>query len=81
LRYPLDSSIKTLTEIPYTIAYVIRKRQQVDNLMDLDKEKRPSDSMIWDGTTEELESFLERILSGKEQTQVELVFNEFEIEK
>jgi hypothetical protein len=81
LRYPLDNSIKALTEIPYTIAYIIRKRQQVDNLMELDKSKRPSDDMIWNGTSEELESFLERVISGKENPQIDIVFNEFEIEK
>jgi hypothetical protein len=81
LRYPLDNSIKALTEIPYTIAYIIRKRQQVDNLMELDKNKRPSDDMIWNGTSEELESFLERVISGKENPQIDIVFNEFEVEK
>lgn len=81
MRYPLDIKIKSLQDIPYTISYVIRKRQQVDNLSELPKDKKPDDEMIWDGAPEELESWLERVLSGKESKEIELNFTEFEIER
>lgn len=81
MHVPLDFSISTLIEIPYTIAFVIRKRMQVDSLLELPKDKRPSEEMIWDGTPEELESFLDRIFKGKENSQVVLEISDSEIER
>jgi len=63
LQIPLDKRVKTLPDLPYTISYVIRKRQQIDNFSELSKDDRPSDELIWDGTTEELEDFIEEISS------------------
>lgn len=80
MRYPLDTRIKTLPEVPYTISYVIRKRQQLDGIYEMPKEKRPSDELIWDGSPEELEKWFDRLLKGKEKTTADLVFSEFEIE-
>ena len=70
LRIPLDLKVKELPDIPYTISYVIKKKQQIDNLMELPKDKRPSDEMIWDGTPEELESWIDRVFHKKEQTEI-----------
>jgi hypothetical protein len=80
LREPLDTKLKQLPDIPYTISFVIRKRIQVDNFNELPKDKRPSDKMIWDGSPEEIESWLDRVFKGKEQTNSEIVFSESEIE-
>lgn len=81
MRYPLDKNIQTLQDIPYTISYIIRKRQQIDSLMELEDSKRPSDEMIYDGTSEELDNWLKRVISGKESSTVDLVFSEFEVER
>lgn len=81
MRYPLDNRIKTLQDIPYTISYIIRKRQQVDSLSELTKDKRPDDELIWDGSSEELDQWLERVFSGTTEKNVELNFAEYEIER
>jgi hypothetical protein len=80
LHIPLDAKVGVLSDVPYTISFVIRKRMQLDNLNELGKDKRPDDFLIFDGTSEELEKWLDRVLSGKEQTQFILEFNEDEIE-
>jgi len=53
---------------------------QIDNLNELPKEKRPTDEMIFEGSPEELDSWLERVLSGKEQDQFYLNIRDEEIE-
>ena len=79
MRIPLDRSIEYLKDIPHTISFVIRKRQQIDNLLELPKDKRPPDSMIWDGTSEELEDWVDRVFDhNKGSNEVELVVNETE---
>jgi hypothetical protein len=80
LHIPLDAKVNVLSDIPYTISFVIRKRMQLDNLNELGKDKRPDDFLIFDGTSEELEKWLDRVLSGKEQTQFIFEFNEDEME-
>lgn len=66
MQVPLDPKIKELAEIPYTISFIIRKRQQVDNLNELSKDKRPPESIIWDGTPEEMEEWLEKVFETKQ---------------
>lgn len=61
LRIPIDTKIEELTDIPYTISFVIRKRQQIDNLNELPKEKRPPDKMIWDGDSDQISDWLDRV--------------------
>lgn len=78
MHIPLDRNIENLPDVPYTISFVIRKRQQVDNLNELGKDKRPDEELIWDGTSEELDAFLDRVLSGKEQKEVDLVIDSIE---
>jgi hypothetical protein len=80
LQIPLDPKIKELADIPYTISFIIRKRQQIDNLNELSKEKRPPEEMIWDGTPEELEDWLERVFNNKIQDKVDFKIKPNEIE-
>lgn len=57
--------------------------QQIDNLNELPKEKRPPDSIIWDGTSEELDDWLDRVLGDpkkRPQTNVQLVIKDNEVE-
>ena len=51
-------------DVPYTISYVIRKRQQVDSYSELPKEKRPPESMIWEGTPEEIDDWFDAVFSS-----------------
>jgi len=78
LRIPLDASISTLSDLPYTISYVIRKRQQIDNLNELPKEKRPPESMIWYGTSEDIDDWLERVFNKKQKQTTELIISAVE---
>jgi hypothetical protein len=66
LQIPLDNKITTLTELPYTISYVIRKRLQVSSLHEMPKDKRPPEMTIWDGTSEEIEEWIDRVYGTKE---------------
>ena len=76
LQIPLDPKIKELADLPYTISFIIRKRQQIDNLNELDKKRRPPESIIWDGTPEELEKWLDDVLDPKKKGgHDEITFN------
>lgn len=61
LRIPIDARIIELPDIPYTISYVIRKRQQLDNLNELPRDKRPPEKLIWDGTSDDIDEWIERV--------------------
>lgn len=50
------------------MSFVIRKRHQVDSLMELSKEKRPPDSILWWGTPEELEEWLDKVFDHRTKT-------------
>jgi len=76
LQIPLDFSIQTLIDLPYTISYVIRKRIQVSNLQEIPKDKRPPDLMIWDKPNEDIDEWLELVYDRKEKS----ASNEFQIE-
>lgn len=78
LHVPLDTRIVCLPDTPHTVSYVIRKRQQIDNLSELPKEKRPPDSIIWDGTTEDLDDWLDRVFNKNEKQSVDLLITEIE---
>jgi len=80
LKIPLDNTIKEIEDIPHTVSFVVRKRQQIDNLNDLPEEKRPPELLLWDGTPEELDKWLNEVLSGKKESKVELMIKESEIE-
>jgi hypothetical protein len=57
--------------MPYTLSYVCRKLTQQDNLYELSKDKRPNDRQIWDDTSEDLEEWLDEVISGKIQKDIE----------
>ena len=75
---PLDTSITNIVDIPHTISFVIRKRQQIDNLMELPKEKRPDEFLIWEGSSDDLEEWIERVFNTKEKHTTELILADVE---
>lgn len=81
LQIPLDKKLTRLNEVPYTISYVIRKRQQIDSFNELPKEKRPDDRLIWDGTSEQLDDWFDRVFSrNHKDSDEEISINIDEIE-
>ena len=72
MQVPLDLKLKSLPDIPYTISYVIRKRQQVDSYRELPSTHQPPDYMIWDSTTEELDEFFDKVMHKKEDRTIKL---------
>lgn len=81
---PLDNHIASLTDIPYTISYVIRKRLQIDNLNELPEDKRPTDYIMWHSNPDILENWLDKVMDrkGKKQDDENAVLevDTFEIE-
>ncbi len=49
---------------------MIRKRQQIDNLSELPKDKQPTNEILWDGTSEDLEEWIDKVLDHKHTTTV-----------
>lgn len=78
LTAPLDLSIKKLNQIPYTISFVIRKRQQIDGFNELPKEKRPPEKMAWDGSQDDLDEWFDKVFDTKEDNGI--IISESEIE-
>lgn len=65
--------------MPYTIAYVVKKRQQIDSFNELPKDKRPTDDLIWDGTPEEIDDWLDRVFDKKNKpSKINLDLSEVE---
>jgi hypothetical protein len=50
----------------------------VDNLNELEKEKRPPDEMLWNGTSEDLNEWLETIFKQKSDDGIRLTAREIE---
>ncbi len=73
-------SLEDVARLPYTISYVIRKLIQVSSFNELPKEKRPPDSIVWWGTAEEIDSWIERVFDYKKFTPNEIVIREDEVE-
>ena len=70
---PLHTALPPADELPWTIAWVIRKRAQIDSFLELPKEKRPPDDMIWYGTQDDIDHWFDRVFKkgdkpGKEAT-------------
>lgn len=80
LQLPIHESLKTVNDLPYTISFAIRKRIQVDNMYELPKDKRPPDSILWDGTSDELEEWLDRVLDRNKSKEdgVPILISEIE---
>jgi len=68
LQIPLDKNVDFITDIPYTLSFVIRKRVQIDSLNEMPKDKRPPELMIWDGTSDEIESWIDKVYDRKDNT-------------
>lgn len=58
----------------------MRKLIQIDNLNELPKEKRPPDKIIWDGTSEDLDDWLNKVLKTREKPEITALISEDEIE-
>jgi hypothetical protein len=78
LKIPLDTKIKNIVDIPYTISFVIRKRLQIDSLSELGSDKQPPQMLLWDSSSEELDKWLKDVLSNKKQSKTELVIDSIE---
>jgi hypothetical protein len=78
LQIPIDKRIAELESVPYTISYVIRKRLQIDNLSELPKEKRPPDELIWDGYSEELDEWIERVVYNNKPDGMDIIISDIE---
>jgi len=50
----------------------------VDNLNELEKEKRPPDEMLWNGTSEDLDEWLEKVFQRNSNDGIKLVVKEIE---
>jgi hypothetical protein len=51
--------------MPWVYSFIIRKRQQVDSFNDMPKEKRPPERLIWHGTSDDLEKWIETVYPSK----------------
>ncbi len=60
---------ETPIDLPWTMSFVVKKRQQVDSLSELPKDKRPPELIIWWGTSEELEVWVDKVFDRKEPEQ------------
>lgn len=52
---------------------------QIDNLNELEKSKRPPEMMIWDGTGDEIENWLDKVFGRKPDDKIELIISDSEI--
>lgn len=55
--------------MPYTISYVIRKRSQIDSFRELPKEKRPTEKMIWEGSSKEIDEWFDKVFDRKNKNK------------
>ena len=64
--------------MPHTISFVIRKRQQIDSLSELPKDKKPPDDLIWDGTPEDLDEWIDRVFDKNYKSITEIKLTDVE---
>ncbi len=71
LGIPLRKDLPEPADMPWSIAYCIRKREQVNSYSELPKDKRPPEIMIWWGTQEDIDNWFDRVFSkgGKNKPQ------------
>ena len=50
----------------------------MDNINELPEEKRPPELMIWDGTVDELNDWIDNTLSGKQKSTADVVIENVE---
>lgn len=53
---------------------------QIDNYNELPADKQPVDSLIWNGSPEDLENWLDKVLHDKKPDKAEFVISDREIE-
>jgi hypothetical protein len=79
---PLDARVKELRDLPYTLSYIIRKRMQYDNMMEIPKDKRPSqqrfEELIFNSTSDELEDYLDTLLDTKSSGGLSIAITDIE---
>jgi hypothetical protein len=73
LQIPLDKNVKYLSDIPNTLSFVIRKRIQIDGFNELPKEKRPPELMIWDGSSKDIDDWLDRVFKRNQKPSDEKI--------
>jgi hypothetical protein len=80
----LFAGFETPLDLPWTMSFLIRKRMQVDGLNEMSKEKRPTDHLIWEGSSEELEDWIDAAYDVKEtrrHDEIPFVIREDDIEE
>jgi len=63
----LHRNLPAADELPWTISWVMRKRAQIDGFVELPKEKRPPDDIIWYGTQDDLDAWFDKVFERKEK--------------
>ena len=66
---PLHRDFIDVHDIPHTVSYVIRKRRQIDNLMELPAEKRPPDDILWHNNPDKLDDWLDDVMNKKKESK------------
>jgi hypothetical protein len=75
----LFPEFNNILDMPWTHSFIIRKRQQVDSLNEIPKEKRPPEMAIWWGTPEEIEEWIDKVYNRKkEETELTLSLSDIE---
>jgi hypothetical protein len=57
---------------------VVRKLQQVDSIRELPKDKKPPDRLLWDGSSDELNDWLDRVFDNKRSNEIDLELDNIE---
>lgn len=63
-------------DYPFTVASVMRMRENIDSYMELPKDKRPPEDIWFDA--DELEDWFDRVFDKKRPTEFELLIDEVE---
>ena len=66
--------------MPYTLSFIARKRSQIDSLNELPEEKRPTEKTIWDGSPEELEDWIDKVVRNKQKQTVDIELTDGDME-
>lgn len=70
----MHEDLPPVSELPWTINYVIRKRAQLDSYNELPRDKVPPDTMIWYGKPEDLEEWFDKVLYNNDEDYDKAVF-------
>ena len=77
LNKPMDVTLLDPFNLPYTVAYAIRKQEQIDSFMELTDEKRPPRN-IWHNDYK-INEWLEEVFDNKDPDAA-MEFNMSEVE-